>query len=128
MTAFERKRPPGGGRMGVNFTWEQPVAVTTSRFTLYGKNRPGASAANEEAHNAPLQSTPLRNVNDNTAHKFAQASPVLARHAGDPEPLVWERYKVAFYEHALERCARSQRAWQRAHKEWATVFVGGDAA
>ena len=31
---------------------------------------------------------PLRNLNDNLAHEFARRFPILASHAGDPEPLL----------------------------------------
>ena len=53
-----RKRPPGGDRAGANPIRQQPAAITTDLDSLYGKNRPGASAANEEARNARVQPTP----------------------------------------------------------------------
>ena len=61
-----------------------------------------------------------------TSQEFAQRFPILAEHVGLPEPLAWERYRVAALIHDTERTPRTWVAKQTAYHEWAGVFLADE--
>ena len=67
---------------------------------------------------------PPRDINP--SQNFAQQFPILAEHVGLPEPLAWERYRVAALIHDTERTSRTWLAKQAACHKWTTAFLGDE--
>ena len=78
-----------------------------------------------QSHDVTPKPTP------NTANRaFARQFPILAEHAGTPEPLAWERFRSAMLIHDIEHSHRTWLDSRRAYRTWATAFLadGGQAA
>ena len=71
----------------------------------------------------------LRDPNS-ISQDFTRQFPILAEHVGLPEPLAWEKFRVAVLIHDSEHTPRTWLAKQSAHHEWAGVFLAdeGEAA